>query len=787
MRPYRDILAFLDIEAGVENSDDDRDEEDFDAPGFISNDPEIDEGEIDGGVSITSPDRGDSSRLWNNDAESIVKEIMDRYRGCEGSAWKHQHATDRRTYIDGWKSTVAYLPSIADGDIWKVDVTPGRELVVVATIFNKALALGIDGVDSAFYREGIPGVVYIEACNYGAVLTILKGINNVWLQYYKAEGGLIDLVPISERLALLTLDISPVNEVEKAADEWQRFVRIRDRTRYRNQLAIIGGYVMDAREALVLVIPCAGTSRHFAAPPALKRAAPIAGDLEAVSPPFLTSDGVDNLQSVAEGQYLSGLEVQRIDVSKLVYRDIHPAAHELDLFKATQHDEICGLVRNARNLQIRQGKKFEGRYSWEDIEVPRSDLVSMGSKGCATTVKADPYSGLNGRIYEYVSEDMVIVSPDAGKEQIVDIRVSDIQRTVDPGDEVEIMMGRLKGHLGFYVSTDDEAKARIYLLSTLHGRMVSIPFSCIRTPPDTWNVRLTAQWSQSGVAPSEFPPNPWIFIVDHPLRGYEGYIVGSRLVKPIADGDDEIFEFEVNKLNHITSYTTRISAKYLQEKHSGIPIMEAIHLLPQILRQQAQAQASTIVQGTPSPIGMTPRSIDSESTWQAVAHEYTHSEMFATHDRSLHMIHWLWNPVMMHKKFQILILQTLFDDGSYRTDNAISGYTVVTEEVTPWAERIVVKMGEQALLRQRNVELSKIIPDNLALKSSERVVVIGSDMGGSTQSMGLAGLVIDCPYDLNEGVHLIAHYESPGSHAYVSGVNLCRTGGPALWKGKLYA
>lgn len=93
--------------------------------------------------------------------------------------------------------------------------------MVVATIFNKVLALRIDGVDSAFYREGIPGVVYIEARNYGAVHTVLKGINNVWLRYYKTDGGPIDLVPMSERLALLTLDVSPVNEVEKAADERQ--------------------------------------------------------------------------------------------------------------------------------------------------------------------------------------------------------------------------------------------------------------------------------------------------------------------------------------------------------------------------------------------------------------------------------------------------------------------------------------------------------------------------------------------------------------------------------------
>ncbi|KAF4566485.1 transcription elongation factor spt5 [Pleurotus pulmonarius] len=406
MRSYQDILAFLDIEAGVEDSDDDGDEEDFDAPGFISNEPEIDGAEIEGGISIPSRDRGDSV-LWNNDAESIVKDIMDRYRGCEGSAWKHQHATEQRTYIDGWKSAVAYLPSVTDGDIWKVAVTPGRELAVVTAIFNKVLALRIDGVDSAFCRERMPGVVYIEARDYGAVLNILKGINNVWPRYYKPEGGPIDLVPISERLALLTLDISPINEVEKAADQWQRFVRIRDRTRYRNQLAIIAGYVLDAREALVLV-------------------------------------------------------------------------------------------------------------------VPRAD-------------------------------------------------------------------------------------------------------------------------------------------------------------------------------------------------------------------------------------------------------------------------HWLRNPAMMHKKFQIMLLQTLFDDGSYWTDNMVSGYTVVTEAVTPWAERIVIKTGGQNNLRQKDAELRKVIPDNLALKSGERVIVIGTDAAGSTESMGLVGLVTDSPYALNEGVHLIAFTEPPGRYAYVSGFNLCRTGGPALWKGKLYA
>lgn len=59
--------------------------------------------------------------------------------------------------------------------------------------------------------------------------------------------------------------------------------------------------------------------------------------------------------------------------------------------------------------------------------------------------------------------------------------------------------------------------------------------------------------------------------------------------------------------------------------------MEAIHLPPQILHQQTQG--STVLPGTPPPIGMTPRSHDEESTWQEVAYEYTRGEIFASHDR----------------------------------------------------------------------------------------------------------------------------------------------------------
>ncbi|KDQ30132.1 hypothetical protein PLEOSDRAFT_1081725 [Pleurotus ostreatus PC15] len=812
------VLAFLDLKAGVENSDEDNDDNDVDETNdFISDAPEVAST-----AQIPNRDHAEHQELWNTDAESMLNTIMDRYRGSQGSAWKAQHREQRKKHTEGWKTTVAYLPSVADADIWKVAVTPGRELGVVATIFNKVLALNVVGVQSAFYRDAIPGVVYVEANNYGAVLTLLKGINNVWLGYYKSEGSPIDLIPIGERVALLTMDISFVNGVEKGTDEQQRFVRIRNRTRYRNNLGIIAHYDTNARHAFVLVVPrelltVPNTHRRIAGPPLLQRESLIGGAGERLAT-MLTSEGIEGLETIsAEGQLFSGLEVRRIDVHQLVYSDIHPTARELDLFEATQHDEICRLVNQARSLQIRQGEKFQvtqgpwrgfkgivdeamvaepaltvrlkGRYRWEGlcIELPTEDLVYAAPKGNTTTVKTGLFTGLTGTILEY-NDDMVIISPEANADQTIEVNVSDIHRHVDLGDEVEIIQGLLKGRSGFYVAVDThKARAEIYLNERSIGeaegireRMVRVPYECLRTPPDIQSSRLITQFSESGPAPSQLPPNtdfpqeshamhtgdPFrgleVVIVDHILKGFEGYIVGSHFVNPPIDDDSidddsegkdtPMLEFEVNKLNHITHYTTRLSAKHLQEKYSGLPIMEAIFLPPYLRRPQVQPKPST-----PLPLNMTTRD---GSTWEEVAFEFTRDSMSAAHDREF--FHWLRNPVMMNKKFQILILESLTDDGSYRTDNAVHGYTVVTEELHSYSERVFVKYEDPSGLTTKKILLKKIIPDNICLRHGERVVVIGPDTVGNEQIVGMAGWVNESPYALGEGVQLVALTGPPG-------------------------
>ncbi|KDQ22487.1 hypothetical protein PLEOSDRAFT_1109596 [Pleurotus ostreatus PC15] len=859
MRPYRDVLAFLDLEAGIENSDEDDDDNDIDETNdFISDAPEVAST-----AQISNRDHAEHQELWNTDAETMLNAIMDRYRGSQGSTWKAQHREQRKQYTEGWKTTVAYLPSVTDGDIWKVAVTvrpaifiasnryssllplqPGSELSVVAAIFNKVSALNVVGVQSAFYRDAIPGVVYIEADDYQAALTLLKGINNVWLRYYKSEGSPIDLVPIGERLALLMMDTSFINEVEKRTDEQRRFVRIRNRTRYRHSLGIIGNYDTSARHAFVLVVPrqllaVPNSRRRIAGPPLLQRESLSGGAGERPST-LLTSEGVEGLATIsAEGEFFSGLEVRKIDVHQLVYNDIHPTTHELDLFEATQHDEICKLVNHARSLQIRQGEKLQvtqgpwrgfqgiveepivaepastvrmkGRYCWDGlcIEVPTEDLVHAGPQGNTTTVKTGLFTGVTGTILNYY-DDMVIISPDTNTDQTIEVNVSDIHRAVDLGDEVEIIQGLLKGRSGFYVGVDtDDARAQVYLnersigkAEGIHERMVRVPFACLRTPPDIQNSRLITQFSESGPA---LPPNtgfpqesramltgdPFrgleVVIKDHILKGYEGYIVGSRFVNPpiddnSIDGDYEgmedalMLEFEVNKLNHITHYTTRMPAKHLQEKYSGLPIMEAI-FLPSYLRcPQIEANTSTSL-----PLDMTPT--HDGSTWEEVAYEFTRDSISAAHDRI--SSHWLRNPVMMNKKFQILILQSLSDDGSYRTDNAVRGYTVVTEELHLYSERIFVKYMDPSGLTTKKFLLKMIIPDNICLRHGERVVVIGPDTTGNNQIVGMAGWVNESPYVLDEGVQLVALSEPPG-FAYIREVNLCRTGLPAAWKGIIY-
>ncbi|KAF9500233.1 hypothetical protein BDN71DRAFT_1427492 [Pleurotus eryngii] len=297
--------------------------------------------------------------------------------------------------------------------------------------------------------------------NYGAALTILKGINNVWLRYYKAEGGPIDLVPISER------------------------------------------------HALVLVVPhkliaVSGRRRRLAASPALKMNPSVEGEGGPSNWTLLTSDGIGNLET---GPWKG--------------------------FK--------GVVEEAIVTELALSVWMKGRYCWEDIEVPKEDLAHAGQQGSTTTVKAGPYTRLTGKICKYLHH-MAVISPDTDIEQTIDVR---------------IISGTLKGRSGFYVGVD-EAKAQIYFDELANAadkeapwtisKTVSIPFACIQTPPDTRIAQIVAQGSQSKPTPFRLPPNTWnpqnsqamymgdpfqgleVVIVDHTLKGYEGYIVGSHFI-----------------------------------------------------------------------------------------------------------------------------------------------------------------------------------------------------------------------------------------------------------------
>ncbi|KAF9494445.1 hypothetical protein BDN71DRAFT_1564213 [Pleurotus eryngii] len=245
-------------------------------------------------------------------------------------------------------------------------------------------------------------------------------------------------------------------------------------------------------------------------------------------------------------------------------------------------------------------------------------------------------------------------------------------------------------------------------------------------------------------------------------------------------GINNVWLWYYNAEGVLLTWYPSVKAQHLQEKYSSkLPIMEVIYL-PSHLRH---SKATRTVPDTQLPMAMT--LCDGDSMWEGATYKYTSDcdVTFTAHD--CFTCHWLRDPVMMHKKFQILILDTLFDDSSYQTDNVVSGYTVVTEVVDCWAEQVFVKMGEQRNLSTKKILLKKIILYNLFLRHGEQVIVIRVDVVSNDQIIGMAGWVNESPYSLDEGIQLVTLAEPPG-FVYVPEVNLCRTGAPVLWKGDVY-
>ncbi|KAJ9103177.1 hypothetical protein QFC21_002599 [Naganishia friedmannii] len=237
---------YLDVEAEVDDEDEDEDEEDDFAGaenGFIEQDVSFNDRPQDV-RSHRRLDRRDAEDM-SRDAREIARELRERYR------------RDNKTY-DGsanFSDRKANMPGPGNPKLWQVRCKSGTERNVVNTILMKGFVKAEEGdpllIYSAFQRDSLPGLVFVEADKAQHVDAALKGISNVYLQTPRnnqAKNNPIQLVESRDMVSLLTMK-KKVTTVKKGM-----WVRVK-RGKYAGDLAQVNDVQPDGLTAAVLLVP----------------------------------------------------------------------------------------------------------------------------------------------------------------------------------------------------------------------------------------------------------------------------------------------------------------------------------------------------------------------------------------------------------------------------------------------------------------------------------------------------------------------------------------------------
>lgn len=231
---------FLDVEAEVDDDDEEAEDDDEVAGKDLEFIQENEEPE-DVGRSIrgghTRIDRRERE-LYDQDAEQIAENYRERFG---------------RSRYQGEMNEVPQrllMPSVEDPSLWGVRCRPGREKDIVISLMSKFIAneWGSKPLEiySAFSRDSIQGLVYVEARSPAHVLEAVKGLVGVYSTAATDRKPL--LIPVEEMADLLKIK-KQVKEVKPGS-----WVRIK-RGKYQGDLAQVMDVTENGEVAGVKFIP----------------------------------------------------------------------------------------------------------------------------------------------------------------------------------------------------------------------------------------------------------------------------------------------------------------------------------------------------------------------------------------------------------------------------------------------------------------------------------------------------------------------------------------------------
>ncbi|KAG8216091.1 hypothetical protein J3R82DRAFT_8092 [Butyriboletus roseoflavus] len=447
------VNRFLDVEAEVDTEEEEEEEEE-EAGGdeFIADAGlEGDDEDVNRRAAVNARLDRRERELNDQDLAKIAQNLHERYGRAAVRYTGDMNEVPQRLL----------MPSVHDASLWQVRVKPGRERDIVFSLMRKAIDLEYTAqplsILSAFERDSLPGMIYVEARSAQQVNQACKGLVGV----YPSRG--ITLVPIEEMASLLQIKKQDLTVTPGA------WVRIK-RGKYQGDLAQVMDITENGEDVGLKFIPRIDLNpRDDASVDGRKRKKAATG-ISTMRPPqrFFNYEEVVKVYGRKQVSKRNQVYVFQNDTYKdgFIEKDFKLSALQLDDVNPTL-DEITRFTRG------QDGAENENPVDLSIIaEASRKAAISVLQPGDHVEVFEGEQAGVHG-VVDSINQDVVTLTA-VGVDidgQKVDVPARSVRKRFKPGDHVKVMTGQNADETGLVVSVSDNV---VTFLSDMSMQEVSV-------------------------------------------------------------------------------------------------------------------------------------------------------------------------------------------------------------------------------------------------------------------------------------------------------------------------
>ncbi|KAK7057324.1 transcription elongation factor SPT5 [Favolaschia claudopus] len=357
------------------------------------------------------------------------------------------------------------MPSVHDASLWQVRVKAGRERDIVFSLMRKAIDVEYSArplhIFSAFQRDSLPGMIYVEARSSQHVSQACNGLVGIYL----SRG--IHLVPIQEMASLLQIK---KQDLTVTPGSW---VRIKRGT-YQGDLAQVvditetGEFVGLKFVPRIDLNPKDDGSLEGPTGKKRKKTSTIASGTTRPSQRLFNYEEVvavwgrknvvkrNQVYVFQNETFKDGFIEKDLKLSQLILEDVNPTLEEI--------------------TQFARGQEGEGGENGVDLsliaEASKKAAISVLQPGDHVEVFEGEQSGVHG-VVEEINQDVVTITA-VGVDfdgQKVDLPARSVRKRFKAGDHVKVMTGQNADETGLVVSVSDNV---VTFLSDMSMQEVSV-------------------------------------------------------------------------------------------------------------------------------------------------------------------------------------------------------------------------------------------------------------------------------------------------------------------------